>query len=122
MLLLCWAALKSHQSYKLFNNTDDITYLVAEGFRKNDMFYLTTHSAHFIYGYMVSDIGKPAALLRGLLFSISRKGSYRQDRTYHGFCHTRRDTLTGTRNSSMVVLERQHGVVLMLLSILIISF
>ena len=24
--------------------------------RKKDMFYLTTHSTHFIYGYMASDI------------------------------------------------------------------
>ena len=23
-----------------------------------EMFYLTTHSTHFIYGYMASDIGK----------------------------------------------------------------
>ena len=50
------------------------------------MFYLTTHSTHFIYGYMASDIimvkdhsdserGKPLAP-HGLLFPISSKGSF----------------------------------------------
>ena len=28
---------------------------IKEG-RKKEMFYLTTHSTHFIYGYMTSDI------------------------------------------------------------------
>ena len=49
------------------------------------MFYLTTHSTHFIYGYMVSDImvkdhsnserGNPQPP-HGLLFPISSKGSF----------------------------------------------
>ena len=26
------------------------------GIGRNDVFYLTTHSTHFIYGYMASDI------------------------------------------------------------------
>ena len=67
--------------------------------REREMFYLTTHSTHFIYGYMVSDI-----LLRTIL--IVRKEtrcrhigysyrlaarvllyapSHRQDNTYHGW-------------------------------------
>ena len=44
------------------------------------MFYLTTHSTHFIYGYMVSDHsdsekGNPLPPHR-LLFSINSKGSF----------------------------------------------
>ena len=34
----------------------DDTRLVGEEERKKEMFYLTTHSTHFIYGYMASDI------------------------------------------------------------------
>ena len=50
------------------------------------MFYLTTHSTHFIYGYMASDIimvkdhsdserGNPMPP-HGLLFSINSKGYF----------------------------------------------
>ena len=48
------------------------------------MFYLTTHSTHFIYGYMASDMlkthsdserGNPLPP-HGLLFPISNKGSF----------------------------------------------
>ena len=50
------------------------------------MFYLTTHSTHFIYGYMASGIimvkdhsdserGNPPPQ-HGLLFAISSKGSF----------------------------------------------
>ena len=44
------------------------------------MFYLTTHSTHFIYGYMASDHsnserGNPL-LPHRLLFPISSKGSF----------------------------------------------
>ena len=51
---------------------------------RKEMFYLTTHSTHFIYGYMASDIimdhsdseiGNPLTP-HGLLFSISSKGSF----------------------------------------------
>ena len=42
------------------------------------MFYLTTHSTHFIYDYMASDIWLTA---RVILYASSR----RQDNTYHGF-------------------------------------
>ena len=73
------------------------------------MFYLTTHSTHFIYGYMASDIW-----LRTILIVRKETRSYRltamvllyapshsQDSTYHGFCYTSRGALAGTRNSSM---------------------
>ena len=82
---------------------------------RKEMFYLTTHSTHFIYGYMASDImgkdhydsekGNPLPPHR-LLFPISSKGSFyapshRQDSTYHGLCYTSRGSLAGTRNSSV---------------------
>ena len=47
------------------------------------MFYLSMHSTHFIYGYMVlgingegpfSERGNPLPPLHGLLFTISNKG------------------------------------------------
>ena len=42
------------------------------------MFYLTTHSTYFIYGYMASDSEKrnPLPSLHGLLFPISSNGSF----------------------------------------------
>ena len=66
-------------------------------------FYLTTHSTHFIYGYMASDIWLRTILIvrketrcrhigrsyrltaRVLLYAPS----HRQDNTYHGLCYTR---------------------------------
>ena len=70
------------------------------------MFYLMTHSTHFIYGYMVSDMVKDHSdsekgnplLPQGLfLYALS----HRQDNTYHGLCYTSHSALAGTRNSSM---------------------
>ena len=83
--------------------------------REREMFYLTTHSTHFIYGYMVSDIWLRTILIvrketcclhigysywltaRVLLYAPS----HRQDNTYHSLCYTSRGALAGTRNSSM---------------------
>ena len=78
------------------------------------MFYLTTHSTHFIYGYMASDMvndhsdsekGNPLHHI-GYSFRLTASvilyaPSHRQDSTYHGLCHTSRGALAGTRNSSM---------------------
>ena len=76
------------------------------------MFYLTTHSTHFIYGYMASDHmvkdqsdserGNPLPPLNVLLFPISNKGSFyapsqRQDSTYNGLCYTSHGALAVTR-------------------------
>ena len=79
------------------------------------MFYLTTHSTHFIYGYMASDIWLRTILIvrketrcchigysywltaRVLLYAPS----HRQDNTHHSLCYTSRGALAGTRNSSM---------------------
>ena len=83
--------------------------------REREMFYLTTHSTHFIYGYMASDIWLRTILIvrketrfchigysyrlpaRVLLYAPS----HRQDNTYHSLCYTSRGALAGTRNSSM---------------------
>ena len=42
------------------------------------MFYLTTHSTHFIYGYIASDIKRGNLLppLHGLIFPSSSKGAF----------------------------------------------
>ena len=79
--------------------------------REREMFYLTMHSTHFIYGYMASDIWLRTILIvrketlcrhigysyrltaRVLLYAPSQ----RQDITYHGLCYTSHGALAGTR-------------------------
>ena len=81
------------------------------------MFYLTTHSTHYIYGYMVSDIWLKTILIvrnktrcchigyslrltaRVLLYAPS----HRQDSTYHGLCYTSRGALAGTNHNWIFV-------------------
>ena len=79
------------------------------------MFYLTTHSTHFFYGYMVSDIRLRTILIVrretrcrhiGYSYRLTARvllyaPSHRQDNTYHSLCYTSHGALTGTRNSSM---------------------
>ena len=79
------------------------------------MFYLTTHSTHFIYGYMASNIWLRTILIvrketrcrhMGYSFRLAARvllyePSHRQDSTYHGLCYTSRGALAGTRKSSM---------------------
>ena len=83
--------------------------------RKKEMFYLTTHSTHFIYGYMASDIWLRTILIVrketrcrhiGYFYRLTARvllyaPFHRQDNTYHGLCYTSRGALAGTRNSSM---------------------
>ena len=83
--------------------------------REREMFYLTTHSTHFIYGYMASDIRLRTILIVrketrcrhiGYSYRLTARvllyaSSHRQDNTYHGLCYTSRGALAGTRNSSM---------------------
>ena len=81
---------------------------------RKEMFYLMTHSTHFIlrlYGvrHMVKDHSvREETCCRHLGYSfrlIARvllyAPSHRQDSTYHGLCYTSRGVLAGTRNSSM---------------------
>ena len=82
---------------------------------QREMFYLTTHSTHFIYGYMASDIWlRTTQIVRedtrcchmGYSYRLTARvllyaPSHRQDNTYHGLCYTSRGALAGMRNSSM---------------------
>ena len=82
---------------------------------EREMFYLTTHSTHFIYGYMASDIWLRTILIVrketrcrhiGYSYRLAARvllyaPSHRQDSTYHGLYYTSRGALAGTRNSSM---------------------
>ena len=82
---------------------------------KREMFYLTMHSTHFIYGYMVSDIWLRTILIVrketrfrhiGYSYRLTARvllyaPSHRQDNIYHSLCYTSRGALAGTRNSSM---------------------
>ena len=79
----------------------DLVYVYDTAFSRNgkEMFYLTTHSSHFIYGYMASDIimvkdhsnsdrGNQLPP-HGLLFPISS----------NGLCYTSRGALAETRKN-----------------------
>ena len=79
------------------------------------MFYLTTHSTHFIYGYIASDIWLRTILIVrketrcrhiGYSYRLTARvllypPSHRQDNTYYDLCYTSRGALAGTRNNSM---------------------
>ena len=71
---------------------------------RKEMFYLTTHSTHFIYGYMASDIwlrttqiAREETRCHHMSYSIRLAArvllyapSHRQDDTYHGLSYTSR--------------------------------
>ena len=75
---------------------------IKEREREREMFYLTMHSTHFIYGYMVSDIWLRTILIVrketccrhiGYSYRLTAKvllyaPSHRQDNTYHSLCYT----------------------------------
>ena len=81
--------------------------------RERNVFYLTTHSTHFIYGYMASDIWLRTILIvrketrcRHIDYSFRLTArvllyapSHRQDNTYHGLCYTSRGALARMRNT-----------------------
>ena len=76
------------------------------------MFYLTTHSTHFIYSYMASDIWLRTILIVrketrcchiGYSYRLTARvllyaPSHRQNNTYHSLCYTIRGALAGTRS------------------------
>ena len=97
----------------MFDRDVELKLVRKEG--RKEMFYLTTHSTHFIYTYMASDIwlriilivrketrcrhmGHSYRLIARVLLYTS---SYRQDSTYHGLCYTSRGALAGRQFSSM---------------------
>ena len=104
----------------LFNDALNTFYLWLYGIihmvkREREMFYLTTHSTHFIYGFMASDIWLRTILIVrkethcrhiGYSYQLTARvllyaPSHRQDSTYHSLCYTSRGALAGMRNSSM---------------------
>ena len=82
---------------------------------RKEMFYLTTHLTHFIYGYMASDIwyritqiAREETFCRHIGYSFRLAArvllyapSHRHDSIYHSLCYTSRGALAGTRNSSI---------------------
>ena len=81
---------------------------IAEG--RKEMFYLTTHSTHFSYSYMASDIWKRTIQIvrketrcrhMGYSFRLTARvllyaSSHRKDSTHHGLSYTSRGTLGGS--------------------------
>ena len=91
--------------------------------KEREMFYLTTHSTHFIYGYMASDIWLRTILIlrketrcrhMGYSFRLAARvllyaPSQRQDNTYHSLCYTSRGAMAGARNTSHREEGHYHG-------------
>ena len=87
------------------------------------MFYLTTHSTHFIYGYMASDTWlRTILILRketrcrhiGYSYRLTARvllyaPSHRQDNTYHGLCYTSRGALAGTSFSKGYIMTTNEA-------------
>ena len=106
-LVHCFFGIASKKGKQITQNPENST--------GKEMFYLTTHSAHFIYGYMASDIWlRTIMIVRketrcrhiGYSFRLAASvllyaPSHRQDITYHGLYYTSRGELAGTKNSSM---------------------
>ena len=102
-----------HIVHVLVINLDFVPYVSVYKWRK-EMFYLTTHSTHFIHGYMASDIWQRTTQIAkketrcrhmGYTFRLAARvllhaSSHRQDSTYHGLCYNSPGTLAGTRNNS----------------------
>ena len=62
---------------------------------RNSSFYLTTHSTHFIYGYMASQIVREETRCHHMDCSFRLTArvllyapSHRHDNTYHSLCYT----------------------------------
>ena len=105
-----WLHTRSCQSFDT-----RVTQIMIKRERERKMFYLMTHSTHFIYGYMASDIWLRTILIVrketrcrhiGYSYRLAARvllyaPSHRQDNTYHGLCYTSRGALAGTRNSPM---------------------
>ena len=105
----------SSRRYRACYNVTSSLVVCTRRSREREMFYLTTHSTHFIYGYMASDIWLRTILIVrketrcrhiGYSYRLTARvllyaPSHRQDNTYHGLCYTSRGALAGTRNSSM---------------------
>ena len=132
-IMLCYVTLYSLHSitlhgFHVFEKAQNSVYLSSKYFLgynalkqifrpregRKEIFYLTTLSAHFIYGYMAShiwsrtiQIAREETRCRHMRYSfrltrvLLYASSHTQDNTYHSLCYTRRRALVGTRNSSM---------------------
>ena len=99
--LLCMCTLNPYR--QIYTNMD------SESGKGKEMLYLTTHSTHFIYGYMASDIWlRTIQIVReetrcrhmGYSYRLTARvllyaPSHRQDCTYHGLCYSSRGALAG---------------------------
>ena len=102
-----WKIFRPRYSYAHIK--DPLVIIGKEG--RKEMFYLTTHSTHFIYGYMASDIRlRTIPIVRketrcrhiGYSFRLTARvllyaPSHRQDSTYHGLCYTSRGALANRK-------------------------
>ena len=116
------AGTRIHDNECIGNDIKTLTLSERDVEGRKEMFYLTTHSTHFIYGYMASDIWLRAILIerketrcrhigysfrltaRVLLYApshIPRPLLHQSWSIYQGLCYTSRGALDGTRNSSM---------------------
>ena len=92
--MLLWSSMEFYLDF--MSERHITTCPIQEG--RKEMFYLTTHSTHFIYGYLVSDIWLRTILIVreetrcrhiGYSFRVAARvllyaPSHRQDSTYHG--------------------------------------
>ena len=108
---MCYLMIRFIDFYSYLFNEASNTFLsmgkltrdaILNGKREREMFYLTTHSTHFIYGYMASDIWLRTILIVrketrcrhiGYSYRLTARvllyaPSHRQDNTYHGLCYT----------------------------------
>ena len=104
---------RKHSITHLLSSKSGTDNRTLEGNIRKEMFYLTTHSTHFIYGYMASDIWLRTILIVreetrcrhiGYYFRLTARvllyaPSKRQDSTYDGLCYTSRGALGEKRNS-----------------------
>ena len=94
---------------------------------RKEMFYLTMHSTHFIYGYMASDVWLRTILIVrketrchhiGYSFRLTARvllyaPSHKQDSTYHSLCYTSRGTLAGMRNKGKMDAIKQFIIIIL---------
>ena len=121
---LIWIKLNNREfsNYVIFSDSLSALMVIGESKGRNEMIYLTTHSTHFIYGYMASDIWLRTILIVrketrcrhiGYSFRLTARvllyaPSHRQDNTYQGLCYTSCGALAGTRIAQWVHPMKDH--------------
>ena len=111
--MMCSANLKLDENLKQSQKEEMVSLVVCVMNEEGNV--LMTHSTHFRYGYMVSDMmedysdserGSPLPVLYGLLFQLAARDLFytpchKQAGTYHSLCYTScRVLLAETRNRS----------------------